>query len=272
MESNGDKLLGKEFFSKVSAKDFTIEQVIDASEHRVTVGARVSAGGQLSSCLYTVQLVVTAHPQCEIETQMIPELPPINGLAKLRAHFVSSVPEPFFQLLPLQAQTATDGTKQDDSVEIIGHFFVYDFYPQTLNGWLFKKTFPLRFEVALKLAERILKIIEFLEENCVCHLELAMERVFMTEDNQIVIGLDHAVKFEDHTFQLAHEQVDLLDRRACSDHAAPEVLNRLHECQRDTTTAGRFNITTVIANYSAAACMLHCKAVGNYRYNQNRLV
>lgn len=239
-----EKSLGKEFFSTASAKDFAIEQVIDISDYRVTVGARASAGGQLSSTLYTVQLVVTGHPPCEIETQMISELPPINGLAKLQAHFFSSVPETFLELLPLQVQTGTEETKQEDSAEIMGHFYIYNFYPQTMNGWLSTKTFPLRFEVALKFAEQILKVIEYLEENCICYLELAMESVFVTEEDQIVLGgFDRAVKFEEHRFQLAHERMDLLDQCIHSNHIAPEVLNWLHEYQADPTIDGRFTTT-----------------------------
>lgn len=206
---------------------------MDASEDRVTVAVRLSLEGQTSSNLYTVQLVLNdkIHPlfknkTCQTFSEEDSSLDGY-GVAKLWAHITSKVPESFLKLLPSDAQT-DEITEKD--VEEIGHFFVYDYYPQVMSRWTSNKTFPLRFERALKFAEQILTTVAHLERSHICHLELTTSSLLISETEQIALGkIDCALKFEDDMFLLSQEQAVLLERGCTC--LAPEILDRINEFQ-----------------------------------------
>ena len=231
--------MDEEIVSQASAKDFTIHHVIETTHHYLVVAAICTIEKiQDQNKLYTVKVLFDDQSEREKdifdnELQILSALPSHRNIVHCHSNFISILPESFLKCLP-QLKT----TEQREVIQVRRQFIVCDYYAQNLSDWLSKKTFPLRLEDVLKLAEQILSIFKHLKESRICHLKIEPSNFQMTESDKIVISdFQHAVQFEDESFLLPCQRAELISDDD-SAYLAPEVMNQLYQCGGNSSISG----------------------------------
>lgn len=227
----------------LSAKDFNIQHVIEATQSRLTVVASCTMEGYGDpSKLYTVKVLfddqsTMERNNFENEIQIVSTLSPHSSIVQLLSNFVSTVPESFVDCLPENVQLKFSEERELQRAR--KKFVVYDYHTQQLSDWLSKNPFPLCLEDALELAEQFLIIFKHLENHQVCLFDIELSDFCKSDSGSIVLhGLQCAVQCTGSSFMLP---VSGRAGQCCTDSAyiAPEVLNGLAECRRSSLpTAG----------------------------------
>ena len=142
-----------------------------------------------------------------------------------------------------------------------GQFLVLDYHPQDLRTWLSKHPCPLAYETTLQITEQLLEAVLYLEKNHICHLDLKLSNLLVTDNDRIVLcDFGCAVQFTDDSFTLPYTRGMLPGGNRA--HLAPEVLNTHHRCRLDPSREG-------VLNYSrqamfAVGVLVHELATGEH--------
>ena len=145
-----------------------------------------------------------------------------------------------------------------------GQFLVLDYHPQDLRTWLSKLPCPLPYETTLQITEQLLEAVLYLEKSHICHLDLKLSNLLVTDSDRIVLcDFGCAVQFTDDTFALRYSRGMLPGGNRA--HLAPEVLSTHHRCRLDPSREG-------VLNYSrqasfAVGVLVYELATGDHALN-----
>ena len=233
--------------SKAKANDFSIQHHVGSGQNGLVVAAKCNLKGlQDPNKLYAVKLLFNfTHEYSSVvsnsyenEWLLLSRLLPHDNIVRFWTQFISTIPEEFVKLLPVEMQRfAFRKNHEGQYIPTKGQFIVLDYHSKDLSSWVLERSFPSPFEIVLKFTEKILEAVLFLETNCIRHLDLKLGNLLTTENEDVVVcdfGL--AVKFADDTFTLSYTRGMLPGGNRA--HLAPEVLNTYHKCRQGQVQSG----------------------------------
>ena len=169
----------------------------------------------------------------ENEWLVLSRLLPHDNIIRFWAQFISTIPDPFAQLLPEDIKKLTTyKTRAGAMARKKGQFLILDYHPQDMCAWTSKVIMPIPYEKTLKFTEQLLEAALYLQKCLIHHLDMKMSNLLMAENERVVLcDFGCAVRFSDDSFALGYIQGMLPGGNKA--HLAPEVLNGYHRCKLD---------------------------------------
>ena len=239
-------LLEQQLLTKSQAKDFTVSHLLGTGQHGMVIAATCKRLGLPNpKKLYAVKLLFNfTHEytsvlsnQYENEWLILSRLLPHPNIIRYWSQFISSIPDEFLEYMPIEMQKLVDRVNSHgERVRRKGQFLVLDYYPRTMQDYIMKSAdTPLQVDTLLRFSIQITEGVQYLEQQHICHLDLKLANVLLTEDFQLVLcDFGCAVQFPDASFFLQwHHGINVGGNRA---HLSPEVLSQFHKCRRDSKT------------------------------------
>ena len=169
----------------------------------------------------------------ENEWLILSRLLPHPNVVRFWAQFVSLIPSSFRKLLPedLRAKSVYRD-RSGVSHPRKGQFLVLDHHQQNLTDWMNLSSFPLSYDVTLRLTEQIMQALLYLEKNRIRHLDMKPSNILVAhEDRPILCDFGCAIQFPDVSFKLSYTRgMQVSGNKA---HLAPEVLSSTHLCRHE---------------------------------------
>ena len=224
------------------ATDFEILQIIGKGQNGLVVSARCTKKGIPDSAkLYAIKLLYNfTHEYTSVirnayenEWLILSRLLPHPNIVRFWSQYISIIPNSFSQKLPADLRKfSTHKNRSGQVVPSKGQFLVLDYHRQDLFSHLSNLSMPLAYETTLRLSEQLFDAVLFLERNLICHLDLKLSNVLITENEQLKLcDFGSAVQFPDNSFTLQYVRGMLPGGNKA--HLAPEVLTAYHRSQQN---------------------------------------
>ena len=202
-------LLEQQLLTKSQAKDFTVSHLLGTGQHSMVIAATCKRLGLPNpKKLYAIKLLFNfTHEytsvlsnQYENEWLVLSRLLPHPNIIRYWSQFISSIPDEFLEYMPIELQKLVDKmNSHGECVRRKGQFLVLDYYPRTMQDYVMKSAdTPLQVDTLLRFSIQITEGVQYLEQQHICHLDLKLANILLTEDFQLVMcDFSCAVQFPD---------------------------------------------------------------------------
>lgn len=257
--------------SSSRATDYEICEVIGVGQNGVVVSARCKSRGlPRPQKLYAVKLLFNfTHEYStlirnayENEWLVLSRLLPHQGIVRFWAQFVCVIPDNFIEVLPENVKGfATQKKRTGENSRRKGQFVVMDYHPRNATQWVDSLPHPLPLQSVLDFAEQVFQAAAYLEDNNICHLDLKLDNILVTDDNKFVLcDFGCAEQFPSEDKRLWYQRGSLAGGNKA--HLAPEVQTIFNKCKRSPHQEG-------ILDYNAqapwaAAVLVYEVAIGSH--------
>ena len=237
------------------ATDYEICQVIGVGQNGVVVSATCKCHGlPHPQKLYAVKLLFNfTHEYStlirnayENEWLVLSRLLPHPGIVRFWAQFVCVIPDNFAAILPEDVREfATQKKRTGETSRRKGQFIVMDYHPQDARQWVQSLPSPIPLRSVLNFAEQVFEAVAYLEENNICHLDLKLDNILVTDEQKFVLcDFGCAEQFPSDDKRLWYQRGSLAGGNKA--HLSPEVQTVYNNCKRDPREKG-------ILDYNAQA-------------------
>ncbi len=254
------------------ASDFEIKRPLGTGQNGLVVAAKCRKEGlPHPDKTYAVKLLFNfTHEYTSVvrnayenEWLILSRLFPHENIVRFWGQFISPIPDGFVKLL--DPETQKHCTKKNRSGQVVatkGQFLVLDYHPHNLKEWMSAFPHQLEYETVLNFTEQLMEGILYLESNNVCHLDLKLNNILVTEEEKIVLcDFGCAVQFEDSSLILPFVRTSLPGGNKA--HLAPEILNTHHRFKRGSARSRGVLDYSKQASF-AVGVLIHEMATGDH--------
>ncbi len=240
-----DGVLQQQRLNEAIADDFTVIKLLGIGKHGLVVKATFKREGVLSQKkFYAVKLLFNfTHEYSSVisnkfenEWLIMSRLLPHPNIVRYWSQFISSISHSFIPHIPneIRQLVTKNNNNNGGSKYRSGQFLVFDCHSSTLSQWLaINRSSSICSPILLlKFCYEILQAINFLHQNNICHLDLKLDNVLVSDTLSIVVcDFGCAIQFSDSKFDL--QWIHGLSIGGNRAHLSPEVLTEYHRCRTD---------------------------------------
>lgn len=224
----------QQVLSKTEATDFSISHLLGHGQHGMVVAAHCTKTDIPDKRkLYAIKLLFNFSSDYssilsnmyENEWLILSRVLPHPNIVRYWCQFISPIPQEFIQYLPQDIIRAMNNKSRPTYRK--GQFIILDCHEKTLYELLQSHT-SLELNTLLKFSTQIVEAVHYLECHQICHLDLKLSNLLISEDSQQIIVCDfgNAVKFPDSTLTLQwYQGMSIGGNRA---HLSPEVISQYY--------------------------------------------
>ena len=241
-----DSVLQQQKLNEATADDFIVVKLLGVGKHGLVVKSSFKREGLLSNeKFYAIKLLFNfTHEYTSVisnkfenEWLILSRLLPHPNIVRYWSQFISTISPSFIPHIPNEIrQQVIKNTSKGEIRYRSGQFLVFDCYSSTLSQWLaINRSSSICTPVLLlKFCRELLRAINYLHQHNVCHLDLKLDNVLVSDTMSIVVcDFGCAIQFSDSNLEL--QWIHGLSIGGNRAHLSPEVLTGYHKCRTDHT-------------------------------------